>query len=165
MRAVYTRPSGFGLILRRKTNAGRRGLLGRSEHLSMSPDLIDPPTGHIVPEGRTPHRLLVGPVLAVSNRHARLFRGAVRTAWIAHRWAQTPKGIEESQSLLPLRPSPFRIYPDIGGRICPKRHEKEGGRLISSTAVASIREAEILSPDAFFDGKTFDFAASCTLNY
>ena len=48
---------------------------------------------------------------------------------------------------------------DIGADM-PGASEKEEGALASPTAVASSRGQMILSPDAFFDGRTFDFRAA-----
>ena len=132
-------------------------ILGRSEHLSMSPDLIDPAlTGHIVPKTDAPP-IIVDRFLQF-NRHAASFPWRSQAAWIAHQLGADAEGIEKAKAC--FRSDLYRQnLSDIGADM-PEASEKEEGALMSSTAVASIRGQMILSPDAFFDGKTFDFAAA-----
>ena len=48
---------------------------------------------------------------------------------------------------------------DIGADM-PQSSEKTEGAMMLPTSVASARGEMILSPDAFFDGRTFDFTAA-----
>lgn len=130
-------------------------ILGRSEHLSMSPDLIDPAvTGHIVPRQQVPpvpvERFLQ------FHKHAASFPWRSQAAWIAHALGADATGREKAKAC--FRSDLFRQnLTDIGADM-PGASEKVEGALRFETAVASSRGHMILAPDAFFDGRTFDFA-------
>ncbi|PTX54631.1 NitT/TauT family transport system ATP-binding protein [Litoreibacter ponti] len=130
-------------------------ILARSEHLSMSPDLIDPAlSGQIVPRlhaaPRTVERF-VG-----FNRHAASFPWRSQAAWIAHHLGADAVGIEKAKAC--FRSDLYRQNLSGVGVDMPGASEKVEGALKFETAVASTRGHMILAPDAFFDGKTFDFA-------
>ncbi len=129
-------------------------ILARSEHLSMSSDLIDPAvSSHLVPYAKAP------PIkvdrFVQFHRHASSFPWRSQAAWIAH---QLGAGDAESASAKACFRSDLyrRHLSDIGADL-PGASEKVEGALQYETAVASSRGHMILAPDAFFDGRTFDF--------
>ncbi len=130
-------------------------ILGRSEHLSMSSDLIDPAlTGHIVPKHNAPP-VAVERFLQF-HKHAASFPWRSQAAWIAHQLGADAAGVETAKAS--FRSDLYRQnLADIGADM-PGASEKEEGSLRFETAVASSRGHMILAPDAFFDGRTFDFA-------
>ena len=129
-------------------------ILGRSEHLSVSPDLIDPAlSGHIVPkQNATP--VVVDRFLQF-HKHAATFPWRSQAAWIAYQLGADAAGIEKAKAC--FRSDLYRQNLSGIGADMPGASEKEEGALQFETAVASTRGHMILAPDAFFDGKTFDF--------
>lgn len=129
-------------------------ILGRSEHLSVSPDLIDPAlTGHILPrEDAIP---VVVPRFLQFHKHAATFPWRSQAAWIAHQLGADAAGIEKAKAC--FRSDLYRQNLSEIGADMPGASEKEEGALLFETAVASTRGHMILAPDAFFDGKTFEF--------
>ena len=132
-------------------------ILGRSEHLSVSQDLIDPAlTGHIAPSHNA-NPIAVDRFLQFHN-HAASFPWRSQAAWIAHHLGADAAGIEKAKAC--FRSDLYRQnLSDIGADM-PGASEKEEGALTTPTAVASSRGQMVLSPDAFFDGKMFDFSAN-----
>jgi NitT/TauT family transport system ATP-binding protein len=132
-------------------------ILGRSEHLSVSPDLIDPAlTGHIMPkQNATP--IAIDRFLQFHN-HAATFPWRSQAAWIAHQLGADAAGIAKAKAC--FRSDLYRTNLSGIGADMPGASEKEEGALRFETAVASTRGHMILAPDAFFDGRTFD----CPLN-
>lgn len=130
-------------------------ILGRSEHLSVSPDLIDPAlTGHIVAkQSDTP--IAVNRFLQF-HKHAASFPWRSQAAWIAHQLGADASGIEKAKAC--FRSDLYRQNLSGIGADMPGASEKEEGALRFETAVASTRGHMILAPDAFFDGRTFDFS-------
>ncbi|MDG1407602.1 MAG: ABC transporter substrate-binding protein [Octadecabacter sp.] len=130
-------------------------ILGRSEHLSVSPDLIDPAlTGHIVPKrGATP--VVIERFLQFHN-HAASFPWRSQAAWIASQLGADTAGIENAKDC--FRSDLYRQNLSGIGADMPGASEKQEGALRFETAVASTRGHMILAPDAFFDGRTFDFS-------
>lgn len=130
-------------------------ILGRSEHLSMSPDLIDPAlTGHIVPQkGASP--IAVDHFLQF-HKHAATFPWRSQAAWIAHQLGANTAEIEKAKAC--FRSDLYRQNLSKIGADMPGASEKEEGSLQFETAVASSRGHMILAPDAYFDGRKFDFA-------
>lgn len=130
-------------------------ILGRSEHLSVSQDLIDPAlTGHLVAEqGGQPI-----PVERFLNfhRHAATFPWRSQAAWIAHHLGADTTGIETAKAC--FRSDLYRQNLSGIGVDMPGASEKHEGAMRFETAVASTRGHMILAPDAFFDGRTFDFS-------
>tara|TARA_R110002049_G_scaffold125439_3_gene281106 strand:- start:470 stop:1615 length:1146 start_codon:yes stop_codon:yes gene_type:complete len=132
-------------------------ILGRSEHLSMSPDLIDPAlTGHIVPK-HDASPIAVDRFLQFHS-HAASFPWRSQAAWIAHHLGADAEELEKAKAC--FRSDLYRQNLSDLGADMPGASEKEEGALAASTSVASSRGQMILSPDAFFDGKTFDFRAA-----
>jgi len=130
-------------------------ILGRSEHLSVSQDLIDPAlTGHIVPKtNATP--IAVDRFLQFHD-HAASFPWRSQAAWIAHQLGATESGIEKAKAC--FRTDLYRQNLSAIGADMPGASEKIEGALKVETAVASTRGHMILAPDAFFNGQTFDFS-------
>lgn len=129
-------------------------ILARSEHLSLSPDLIDPAvSGYLVP------RLKDHPVeidrFVQFHRNAATFPWRSQAAWIAHQLGADAASMDKAKAC--FRSDLYRQnLSDIGADM-PGASEKVEGSLQFETAVASSRGHMILAPDAFFDGRTFDF--------
>lgn len=130
-------------------------ILARSEHLSMSPDFIDPAlSGDLVTKinsAPTP----VGRFLQF-HKHAATFPWRSQAAWIASQLGAGTAGIETAKAC--FRADLYRRNLAGIGVDMPGASEKEEGALRFETAVASTRGHMILAPDAFFDGRTFDFS-------
>lgn len=130
-------------------------ILGRSEHLSVSPDLIDPAlTGHIVPK-QNANPVVIEGFLQFHN-HAATFPWRSQAAWIANQLGADAAGIAKAKNC--FRSDLYRQNLSGIGADMPGASEKEEGALRFETAVASTRGQMILAPDAFFNGKTFDFS-------
>ena len=130
-------------------------ILARSEHLSMSPDLIDPAlSGDIVTKQNTAPTP-VGRFLQF-HKHAATFPWRSQAAWIASQLGADVAGVEKAKAC--FRADLYRQNLAGIGADMPGASEKEEGALHFETAVASTRGHMILSPDAFFDGRTFDFS-------
>lgn len=129
-------------------------ILGRSEHLSLSPDLIDPAlSGFVVPRhGASP--IAVNRFLQF-HKHAASFPWRSQAAWIAHQLGADAAGIAQAKAC--FRSDLYRQNLAGLGADMPGASEKHEGALQFETAVASTRGHMILAPDAFFDGRTFDF--------
>jgi len=129
-------------------------ILGRSEHLSLSNELIDPAlTGHITPT-HGGHPIAITRFLQF-HRHAASFPWRSQAAWIAQRLGADASGIAKAKTC--FRTDLYRAHLREIGADMPGASEKIEGSLRFETAVASSRGHMILAPDAFFDGKTFDF--------
>ena len=130
-------------------------ILARSEHLSMSPDLIDPAlSGDIVTKHNTAPTH-VGRFLQF-HKHAATFPWRSQAAWIASQLGADGAGIDRAKAC--FRSDLYRQNLAGIGADLPGASEKEEGALHFETAVASTRGHMILAPDAFFDGRTFDFS-------
>lgn len=130
-------------------------ILGRSEHLSVSQDLIDPAlTGHLVTK---PNCQPVAVDRFVQfHKHAATFPWRSQAAWIAHHLGADAVGIEKAKA--GFRSDLYRRNLSGIGVDMPGASEKQEGAMRFETAVASTRGHMILAPDAFFDGRTFDFS-------
>ena len=129
-------------------------ILARSEHLSMSPDLIDPAlSGDIVTRHNTAP-MPVGRFLQF-HKHAATFPWRSQAAWIASQLGADVAGIQKAKAC--FRADLYRRNLTGIGADMPGASEKAEGALHFETAVASTRGHMILAPDAFFDGKTYDF--------
>jgi ABC-type nitrate/sulfonate/bicarbonate transport system substrate-binding protein len=130
-------------------------ILARSEHLSMSPDLIDPAlSGDLITKQNMAPQV-VGRFLQF-HKHAATFPWRSQAAWIASQLGADAAGIEKAKAC--FRTDLYRQnLADIGADM-PGASEKEEGALHFETAVASTRGHMILAPDAFFNGRTFDFS-------
>lgn len=130
-------------------------ILGRSEHLGLPTDLIDPAlNGHLTPTpGGAP--VTVERFLQF-HRNAANFPWRSKAAWIAHHLGADAAGVAAAKAC--YRTDLYRQNLSAISVDMPGASEKEEGALRFETAVASARGHLILAPDAFFDGKTFDFA-------
>lgn len=130
-------------------------ILGRSEHLSVSQDLIDPAlTGHLMTKPDAPP-VSVARFLQF-HKHAATFPWRSQAAWIAHHLGADPDGIRKAKAC--FRSDLYRQNLTGIGVDMPGASEKHEGTMRFETAVASTRGHMILAPDAFFDGRTFDFS-------
>lgn len=151
MRAVYV--AGQWLDAKRNKPLAIE-ILGRSEHLSLSPDFIDPAvTGHLIPKLGAP------PVdvdrFVLFHKHAANFPWRSQAAWIAHHLGADADGMAKAKAS--FRTDLYRRNLSPLGADMPGASAKIEGSLHYDTAVASSRGHMILTPDAFFDGNTFDF--------
>ena len=150
MRAVY-QASAWLDVARNRPLAIE--ILGRSEHLSMSPELIDGAlTGHLIPK-KGSHPVEVSRFLQF-HKHAASFPWRSQAAWIASHLGADPAAVQKAKSC--FRSDLYRQnLMDVGADM-PGASEKQEGALRYETAVASSRGNMILAPDAFFDGRAFD---------
>lgn len=131
-------------------------ILGRSEHLNLAQEVIDPAmTGHLTPQtGASPvpvdHFLMF-------HSHAASFPWRSQAAWIATELGADACGIESAKQC--FRSDLYRQNLGPVGADLPGASEKIEGVMANLTAVASSRGHMILAPDAFFDGRVFDFAS------
>ena len=130
-------------------------ILGRSEHLSVSQDLIDPAlTGHLAT--KLDNQPIGIERFLLFHKHAATFPWRSQAAWIAHHLGADAAGIEKAKAC--FRSDLYRQNLSGIGVDMPGASEKHEGAMQFETAVASTRGHMILAPDAFFDGRTFDFA-------
>lgn len=154
MRAIYTSARWLGAP-RNKPLAVE--ILSRSEHLNLSQDMIDPAvSGFITPVQAAPPRKVDRFLLF--HEHAAHFPWRSQAAWIAAQLGADGAGIARAKTC--FRPDLYRENLGPLGADLPGASEKIEGFMQVETAVASSRGHMILAPDAFFDGKTFDFMAS-----
>lgn len=130
-------------------------ILARSEHLSMSPDLIDPALSGDLVTGQDGAPTPVGRFLQFHD-HAATFPWRSQAAWIASQLGADKAGITSAKAC--FRADLYRQNLAGIGADMPDESEKQEGALHFKTEVASSRGHLILSPDAFFDGRTFDFS-------
>ncbi len=151
MRAVY-QASAWLDVGRNKPLAIE--ILARSEHLSMSPELIDGAlTGQLITK-KDSHPVSVSRFLQF-HKHAASFPWRSQAAWIASHLGADPDGVQKAKAC--FRTDLYRQnLMDVGADM-PGASEKQEGALRYEAAVASSRGDMILAPDAFFDGKVFDF--------
>jgi len=118
-------------------------VLGRSEHLGLPVDLIDPAlSGRISPQ-KGAASVKVGGFVQFHN-HAANFPWRSQAAWIAHQLGAESVEIEQAKSC--FRSDLYRQNLADAGADMPGASEKEEGALKVNTAVA------------YFDGRTFDFS-------
>lgn len=130
-------------------------ILGRSEHLNLTADIIDPAvTGFITPAQSEPP-IAVDRFL-VFHAHAASFPWRSQAALIADQLGADSAGVARAKQC--FRADLFRANLGPIGVDLPGASEKIEGSMRYETAVASTRGHMILAQDAFFDGKTHDFA-------
>ena len=129
-------------------------ILCRSEHLNLSHEVIEPAvTGFLtLTHGGTP--TFVERFLMFHN-HAALFPWRSQAAWIASQLGADAVGIKKAMTVCRTDLYRRNLGP-IGGDL-PGASGKIEETMTAQTAVASSRGQMILAPDAFFDGRTFDF--------
>ncbi|MFT7440165.1 MAG: hypothetical protein ACI83E_001656 [Sulfitobacter sp.] len=131
-------------------------ILGRSEHLNLSHDVIEPAVTGFLTLRRGGNPTKVDRFLMFHN-HAASFPWRSQAAWIAAQLGAGGTGIEEAKAC--FRTDLYRENLGPIGADLPGASEKVEGAMTQETAVVSSRGQMILAPDAFFDGRTFDFAA------
>ena len=130
-------------------------ILGRSEHLNVPLDLIDPAvTGHLTPVlGQPPIAI---PRFLQFHKNAANFPWRSQAAWMAQQLGADAAGVARAKQC--FRTDLYRTHLSEIGADLPGASEKIEGSLRFDTAVASTHGHMILAPDAFFDGRAFDFA-------
>ena len=137
-------------------------ILVRSAHLNLPPSAVE----HAL-TGRFATRL-DGPPVHVPDfvrfhDLATNFPWRSQAAWIGAEISQIT-GIDRAHAIEvaqgTMRPDSYRMHLGPMGVDMPGASAKVEGALAHSTAVASTKGQMILGPDAFFDGRTFDFAAA-----
>ncbi len=131
-------------------------ILARSEHLNLSPEVIDPAlSGHLTPYANgspvNVNRFLV------FHDHSASFPWRSQAAWIAAQLGTDQDGIERAKQC--WRTDLYRKNLGSIGANLPGSSEKIEGATKEMTATPSSRGHMILAPNAFFDGRTFDYAA------
>lgn len=130
-------------------------ILVKSAHLNLSADLIDPAfTGHIIPKLGAPPVKVDG--FMQFQKHAATFPWRSQAAWIAQQLGLERADMQKAKAC--FRSDLYRKHLEDVGADMPGASEKEEGALQVETAVASSRGQMILAPDAYFDGRTFDFS-------
>ena len=130
-------------------------ILSRSNHLDLSVDLIDPAvTGQITPKkGEGP--IEIERFLQFNDFGAN-FPWRSQAAWIAQQLGSEAEDIERAKNC--FRSDLYRTNLDGAGADYPIASEKVEGSLHATDKVESKNGQMILAPDAFFDGRTFDFS-------
>jgi len=129
-------------------------ILASSAHLNLPPELIDPAIGGLIIPHRGAAPVQIDRFLSF-HRHAAHFPWRSQAAWIAQHMGLQPPDIARAKAC--FRSDLYRQNLGPIGADLPGASEKIEGAMIHETAVASSRGHMILAPDAFFDGKTFDF--------
>jgi NitT/TauT family transport system ATP-binding protein len=156
MRAVYRACLWLGKADNRPLASD---ILARSQHLDLPDHAIDPAlTGHIIPkEGQKPWSV---PHFLKFFSEATTFPWRSHGAWIGTQLSRH-YGLDVEHSIRIgadcMRPDLYRQHLGRGGVDMPGASMKVEGVLNKPTPVASTQGEMILGPDAFFDGKTFDF--------
>ena len=131
-------------------------ILGRSEHLSVSQDLIDPALSAQLVATPTRKPISVERFMQF-HRHAATFPWRSQAAWIARQLGADANELEKAKAC--FRSDLYRQNLSGIGADMPGASEKQEGAIHVETAVSSSRGQMILAPDAFFDGKVYDFTA------
>lgn len=130
-------------------------ILGRSEHLNLSSELIEPAiTGHLTAVAGAPPQKISR--FLVFHAHGASFPWRSQAAFIASQLGASEDEIALAKHC--FRSDLYRKNLGPLGVDLPGASEKVEGAMPSETAVASTRGQMILAPDAFFDSTTHDFA-------
>lgn len=129
-------------------------ILSRSDHLDLPVDLIDPGiSGLLTPtKGAAPIKI---ERFLQFHKFAANFLWRSQAAWIADQLGGTNEDVNRAKSC--FRSDLYRRNLEGIGVDLPTASVKVEGSLSEETAVASTKGRMILAPDAFFDGRTFDF--------
>jgi two-component system, oxyanion-binding sensor len=132
-------------------------ILGRSEHLNLSHEVIEPAVTGVLTltQGGAPTSV---DRFLMFHSHAASFPWRSQAAWIAAQLGADADGITNAKGV--CRTDLYRKNLGPIGADLPGASEKVEGAMVEATAVASSRGQMILAPDAFFDGRTFDFGAA-----
>lgn len=130
-------------------------ILARSEHLNLAPDLIDPAImGYVIPyKGAAPEQV---DRFQMFHRYAAHFPWRSQAAWIAKQLGANAQNIALAKRT--FRSDLYRENLGPIGVDLPGASEKIEGGMARETSVSSSRGQMILGADAFFDGRTFEFA-------
>lgn len=156
LRAVYRATRWLGQA---KNQPLASEILARSEHLDLPDHAIDPAlTGHITCQhGAAPVQF---PNFLKFHTGATNFPWRSQGAWIGAQISRLV-GLDEARTVHTaadcLRPDLYRRHLATSDADMPGASAKVEGALAHPTAVASTQGEMILGPDAFFDGRTFDF--------
>lgn len=131
-------------------------ILGRSEHLNLSQEVIEPAVTGVLTLTQGGAPTMVERFLMFHN-HAASFPWRSQAAWIAAQLGADAAGITRAKNC--FRSDLYREYLGPIGTDLPGASEKVEGAITEMTAVASSRGGMILAPDAFFDGREFDFTS------
>lgn len=136
-------------------------ILARSENLDLPDNVIDRAlSSRLLPQPR--HLGVDVPGFVRFHGRAANFPWRSQAAWIGSAIA-TRLGLPEPEAINTarqcFRADLYRQHLGPVGADLPGASEKLEGALPERTAVASTRGEMILGPDAFFDGKVFDFGA------
>ncbi|MEM8979071.1 MAG: CmpA/NrtA family ABC transporter substrate-binding protein [Pseudomonadota bacterium] len=155
-RAIYRACSWLGQPANRSLAVE---ILARSEHLGLPHEAIDPAlTGRISPRIDAPP----WQISAFARFHggATTFPWRSFGAWLGHQMSRL-ENLDRASTLKIatqcFRPDLYRAYLSTTSADMPGASAKMEGTMAHPTPVASMRGEMILGPDAFFDGKTFDF--------
>ncbi|SHG63460.1 NitT/TauT family transport system ATP-binding protein [Cognatiyoonia sediminum] len=129
-------------------------ILSRSDHLDLPTELIDPGlTGQLTAvKGAAPIEI---DRFLQFHRFAANFPWRSQAAWIADQLGGSKEDVNRAKSS--FRSDLYRNNLEGIGVDLPTASEKVEGSLSEETGVASTKGRMILAPDAFFDGRTFDF--------
>jgi len=129
-------------------------ILGRSEHLNLAHEVIDPAvTGYLTPApGARP--LQINNFL-IFHAYAAQFPWRSQAAWIAAQLGARDADIKTAMQC--FRSDLYRDNLGPLGAELPGASERIEGEMHEATEVAGSRGPMILARDAFFDGTTFDF--------
>jgi NitT/TauT family transport system ATP-binding protein len=153
MRAVYQSARWLDL---EKNKPLAVEILGRSEHLNLAPEVIQPAVTGVLTLTQGGAPTAIDRFLKFHD-HATSFPWRSQAAWIAAQLGADGEGIARAKRC--FRTDLYRANLGPVGADLPGASEKVEGAMRDETAVASSRGGMILAPDAFFDGRTFDFAA------
>lgn len=137
-------------------------ILARSAHLNLPMSAIE----HAL-TGRFATRVDGPPVFVPDfvrfHAHATNFPWRSQAAWIGAQIARIA-GVDAANAIAvaqsTMRPDSYRTHLGPMGVDMPGASAKIEGALTHATAVASTQGDMILGPDAFFDGRTYDFDAA-----
>lgn len=152
MRAIYR----AGAWLDAQTNKPLAvEILGRSEHLNLTADVIDPAvTGHLTTSfGALPTAI---ERFLLFNAGSASFPWRSQAALIATQLGADRAAVLRAKQC--FRADLYRAHLGPIGVDLPGASEKVEGAMPHETAVASTRGSMILAQDAFFDGRTHDFS-------
>lgn len=151
MRAVYQ----AGRWLDQESNKSLASeILARSRHLNLPDSAIEPAITNRLSPSLEAGSVPVDDFL-LFHKHAANFPWRSQASWIASRLGATAGGLAAAREV--FRADLYRDNLGAAGVDLPGASEKIEGSLSLPTAVPSTRGEMILGPDAFFDGKTFDF--------
>lgn len=129
-------------------------ILGRSEHLNLAHEVIDPAmTGHLTPAPGAPPVQVSN--FLVFHAHTALFPWRSQAAWIAAQLGASDAEVKTAMRC--FRSDLYRENLGPLGAELPRASQKTEGAQHEAVEIDSGGGGVILARDAFFDGRTFDF--------